>query len=90
MLSGKWVRETSVEHDIDNRIKEVIARMCERHSGEWTTSTRSSIVLPEPENDMEILCHECDILSSRKDIDMQIPQDLKMILQEIDFEKVEY
>lgn len=90
ILSGKWVRETKVEHDIDNKIKEVIARMCERHSGEWTTSTRSGVVLSEPKTDMEVLCHECDILSSRKDINMQIPQDLKIILQEINFDKVEY
>ena len=71
MLAGTWVRETTVEHDIDDEIKEMIARMCERHSGEWTSSKRSKIVLPEPETEMEILVHECDILSSRSDIDMQ-------------------
>lgn len=40
MLAGTWVRETKVEHDIDERPKEAIARMCERHSGEWTTSKK--------------------------------------------------
>ena len=90
MLSGKWVRETKVEHDINSKAKEIIARMCERHSGEWTSSNRSTIVLDEPITDMEILCHECDILSSRSDIDMLIPQKLKDILNEINFDKVEY
>jgi hypothetical protein len=74
MLAGAWVRETKVVHDIDDKIKEIIARMCERHSGEWTSSNRSKVVLPEPETDMEILVHECDILSSRPDIDM-LPSD---------------
>jgi hypothetical protein len=80
MLAGAWVRETKVEHDIeDDIIKEMIARMCERHSGEWTSSKRSKIVLPEPETEMEIFVHECDILSSRSDIDMQPSEYLKGI-----------
>ena len=86
MLAGALVRETKVEHDIDDAIKEMIARMCERHSGEWTSSKRSKVVLPEPENEMEILVHECDILSSRADIDMQPSEYLKGVLGE---EKVE-
>ena len=80
MLAGDWVRETKVEHDIDSEIKEMVARMCERHSGEWTSSKRSKIVLPEPETEMEILVHECDILSSRSDIDMQPSEYLKVVL----------
>ena len=79
MLAGQWVRDTKVEHDIDDKIKEAIARMVERHSGEWTTSKKSSIVLPEPENAMELFVHECDYLSSRSNIDMQIPEYLKDI-----------
>lgn len=86
MLAGTWVRDTKVEHDIDDEIKEMIARMCERHSGEWTSSKRSKIVLPEPETDMEMLVHECDILSSRSDIDMQPSDYLKSVLGEIKIE----
>lgn len=82
ILAGQWVRETKVEHDIDDKIKERIACMCERHSGEWTSSKRSKIVLPEPENEMEILCHECDILSSRSDIDMQPSEYLKNVFDD--------
>lgn len=80
MLAGTWVRESKVEHDIDCEIKEMIAKMCERHSGEWTSSKRSKTVLPEPETEMEILVHECDILSSRYDIDMQPSEYLKGVL----------
>ena len=86
MLAGQWVRETKVKHDIDNEIKEMIARMCERHSGEWTSSKRSRIVLPEPETDMEILVHECDILSSRSDIDMQPSDYLKSVFEGVKVE----
>ena len=79
MLAGQWVRETKVDHDIDDKIKEAIARMVERHSGEWVSSKKSKVVLPEPENAMEVLIHECDYLSSRNNIDMQPPEYLKDI-----------
>lgn len=82
ILAGQWVRETKVEHDIDGGTKEMIARMCERHSGEWTSSKRSKLVLPEPETEAEIFCHECDILSSRADIDMQPSDYLKSVFGE--------
>ena len=80
MLAAEWVRNTKVEHDIPNEYKEILAGMCETHSGEWTTNKRSSVILPEPRNDMELFIHECDILSSRADLDMIIPQELKDIL----------
>ena len=82
MLAGAWVREAVVEHDIEDSVKEAIARMCERHSGEWTSSKKSKVVLPEPENAMELFIHECDILSSRNNIDMQPPEYLKDIFGE--------
>lgn len=51
MLAGEWVRNTSVEHDVDADTKAYIARLCESHSGEWTSTKRSKTVLPKPEND---------------------------------------
>lgn len=83
MLAGQWVRETTVEHDIDDKIKEAIARMCERHSGEFTTTKRSNLILPEPENAMEFFVHECDILSSRNNIDMRPPEYLSDIFTDM-------
>ena len=89
MIAGQWVRETQVEHDIPENIKEIIARMCERHSGEWTSNKKSSVVLPKPETAMEFFCHECDILSSRSDIDMQPPKYLQELLGEVKSNPVE-
>ena len=83
MLAGQWIRETHVEHDIDDKVKEAIARMAERHSGEWTTSKKSKVILPEPENEMERLIHMCDILSSRNNIDMPVPDYLKDIFEDV-------
>lgn len=38
--------------------------------------------MPEPRNEMEFFIHECDILSSRNDIDMIISEELKKLLDE--------
>lgn len=86
MLAGTWVRTAQVDHDVDEKVKEAIARMCERHSGEWTTSKKSKIVLPEPENEMERMIHMCDILSSRNNIDMQPPEYLQSVFQDEEVE----
>lgn len=72
IIAAEWVRNTNVEHDVDEEMKEFIAGMCAAHSGEWTTAKRGSkVILPEPQIEAEIFVHECDYLASRSDIDMQ-------------------
>lgn len=83
LLAAEWVRNTTVEHDIEQKIKDVIADMCAAHSGEFCTSKRSSVVLPEPKNAMELFVHECDILSSRNNIDMPPPEYLKDVFEDL-------
>lgn len=70
MLASKWIKETKVEHDISDRLKEYIARLCESHSGQWNTSNKSELVMPVPEKDDQFFVHMCDYLSSRSNIDM--------------------
>jgi len=82
MLAAEWVRGTKVENDIPNELKEMIADMCEAHSGEWNKSRTGKEIMPEPRNEMEFFIHECDILSSRSDIDWIIPDDLNEMLNE--------
>ena len=86
MLAGEWVRTAQIEHDIDAYAKEAIAKMCERHSGEFVGSKKSRLVLPEPCNDMERMIHMCDILSSRNNLDMPIPDYLRDIFDDIEEE----
>lgn len=89
MLAAEWVRTTQVEHDISNEYKEIIACMCEAHSGEWNKSKSGKVIMPEPRNDMEFFIHECDILSSRADLDMIISDELKDILSGVKTEEIE-
>lgn len=69
-LAAEWIENTKVEHDIDPRLKKYCARLVASHSGQWTSSPRSSVVLPKPENDERFLIHLCDYISSRSNLDM--------------------
>lgn len=80
MLAKEWVLSTKVEHDIPTEYKQMIADMCEAHSGEWNKSRSGQVIMSEPRNDREFFIHECDILASRADLDYIIPDELKEIL----------
>ena len=89
MLAGEWVRNTSVEHDVDADTKAYIARLCESHSGEWTSTKRSKTVLPKPENDEQFFVHMCDYLASRSNLDMTYSDDVVFALGGVDIPKEE-
>lgn len=88
VLAKKWVLESTVEHDIPMEYKNMIADMCESHSGEWNKSRSGKVIMSEPRNDREFFIHECDILSSRCDLDYIIPADLRNIIEENDIQDV--
>ena len=89
VLAGEWVRNTSVEHDVDVGTKAYIARLCESHSGEWTSTKRSKTVLPKPENDEQFFVHMCDYLASRSNLDMIYSDDVVSALGGVDIPKKE-
>lgn len=89
MLAGEWVRNTSVEHDVDADTKAYIARLCESHSGEWTSTKRSKTVLPKPEDDEQFFVHMCDYLASRSNIDMTYSDDVLAVLNNAEIPKQE-
>lgn len=89
MLAGEWVRNTSVKHDVDADTKAYIARLCESHSGEWTSTKRSKTVLPKPENDEQFFVHMCDYLASRSNLDMTYSDDVLAVLNNVEIPKQE-
>ena len=82
LLAVQWVLNTKVPHDIPDKYKQMIADMCEAHSGEWNKSRSGKVIMSEPRNDREFFIHECDILSSRNDLDYIIPDELLSALPE--------
>ena len=89
MLAGEWIRNTSVEHDVDAYTKAYIARLCESHSGEWTSTKRSKTVLPKPENDEQFFVHMCDYLASRSNLDMTYSNEVLATLDDVEIPKQE-
>lgn len=81
MLAAEWVQNTTVEHDIKQGLKDYIGRLIQSHSGQWTSSKRSSVVLPEPENDEQFFIHLCDYLGSRNNLDMIYTDENKVALK---------
>lgn len=55
-----------VQTYLDDEHKFAIANCIASHMGEWTTSNRSSYVLPKPKTLEEQMVHLCDYLASRK------------------------
>ena len=82
LLASKWVLETKVEHDVPMNYKQMIADMCESHSGEWNKNRSGQVIMSEPRNHREFFIHECDILASRVDLDYLIPDELKEVLND--------
>lgn len=80
MLAHDWVLNTKVEHDISSGMKVFIADLCASHSGEWNKNRSGEEIMPKPKSDSEKLIHECDILSSRPDLDYVISRELLEIL----------
>ena len=89
MLAGEWIRNTSVEHDVDADTKAYITRLCESHSGEWTSTKRSKTVLPKPENDEQFFVHMCDYLASRSNLDMTYSNEVLATLDDVEIPKQE-
>jgi hypothetical protein len=74
LMAGEWIRNIVVGNDIKDEYKNFIADMCERHSGEWNSSPKDKTLLPKPEKKADFFIHECDILSSRNDLDYIMPE----------------
>lgn len=80
MLAKEWILSTEVEHKIPTEYRQMVADCCEAHSGEWNKSKSGKVLMSEPRNEREFLIHMCDILSSRPDINYDVPDELMELM----------
>ncbi len=67
--------------DADNgSLPTAIIHLIESHMGQWTTSNRSTIVLPMPENDEQWLLHYADYLASRTWLNLTFDENNNLML----------
>lgn len=68
-LAAEFIKTDSRLNDIvNNEIRTMIGDAVASHSGEWTTSKRSKVVLPSPQTLVQELVHLSDYIASRGDI----------------------
>ena len=69
VLAAEFVKTDSrLDGIVSDEIRIMIGDAVASHSGEWTTSKRSRIILPSPETLVQELVHLSDYIASRSDI----------------------
>ena len=69
VLAAEFVKTDSrLDGIVSDDIRTMIGDAVASHSGEWTTSKRSKVVLPLPQNLVQELVHLSDYIASRSDI----------------------
>ena len=69
LLAAQYVRENA-----DEEYASEVCPLIEKHMGQWTTSQYSSVVLEEPEDELEKFVHECASLASRRGIEVELDE----------------
>ena len=69
VLAAEFIKtDNSLDDILNNEIRTIIGDAVASHSGEWTTSKRSKVVLPSPQTLVQELVHLSDYIASRGDI----------------------
>jgi len=76
-------QQKNFKHSLPEYQIQRLCEMCERHSGQWNEyKVRESWgeirkgIMEKPQNDVDMLIHECDMLASRSWLTYEVPEDL--------------
>lgn len=70
ILMGDFVLENIDKTKLTKLEATMISDNIKSHMGEWNTSPYSQVVLPKPKNKYQKMVHMCDLLASRKFINV--------------------
>lgn len=87
IMSAKRISEINQQKNFKHSLPEYqiqrLYEMCERHSGQWNEWTVREYdgevrkgIMEKPQNDADMLIHECDMLASRSWLTYEIPEEL--------------
>ena len=77
--------DTKTRHPLKEEDLQMLCEMCVRHSGQWNIFKTESYgwdrtpqvsAMEKPQNDADMLIHECDMLASRSWLTYEIPEEL--------------
>ena len=76
ILASEFVKtDERLDGILEQTERDIVGNAIASHSGEWTTSKRSKVVLPSPETLLEELVHLSDYIASRSDIHILFEDD---------------
>lgn len=79
VLMAEFIKDNKDKTTLTDKEIELISSMIASHMGEWNTSPYSDVVLPIPSNKYEKMVHMCDMLASRKFIDVKFDSNNNII-----------
>lgn len=74
VLMANFVKENANKTKLNDKEVELVSSMIASHMGKWNTNPYSDVVLPLPNNKYEKMVHTCDMLASRKFIDVKFDE----------------
>lgn len=71
ILAANFVKDKANLTELTSEEVKLISTNISSHMGEWNTSDYSSVTLPLPKNKYQKMVHMCDLLASRKFINVE-------------------
>ena len=79
LLAANYVKESKDKLTLDDEEIEFLYNIISSHMGPYNTNAYSDVVLPIPKNKYQKFVHMCDLLASRKFLDIQFDDDDNII-----------
>lgn len=75
VLMAEFVRDNKDKTTFNDEEIKLLSNMIASHMGEYNTNSYSDVILPLPSNKYEKMVHMCDLLASRKFLDVKFEND---------------
>ncbi len=75
VLMAEFVRDNKDKTSFNDEEIKLLSDMIAAHMGEYNTNPYSDVILPLPSNKYEKMVHMCDLLASRKFLDVKFLND---------------
>ncbi len=79
LLAANYVKESKDKLTLDDEEIEFLYNIISSHMGPYNTNAYSDVVLPIPKNKYQKFVHMCDLLASRKFLDIKFDDDDNII-----------
>ena len=79
LLIANFIKENKDKTTLKDDEVEMLSSMVAAHMGEYNTNPYSDVVLPLPKNKFEKMVHMCDLLASRKFLDVKFDENNNII-----------